>query len=221
MSDPVKREMEDFKNLQFTGKSIYWEDMSKEFLIKVLVEWTQSILDLTWGPGSYHEQIAKRFGWDAAVEIARETSEMYARKHVPNYAKIAGIETNNIVDCMKTVFLSPDGGTLSRAVLPEELRDKIIGSMFETKHPDHLKATVKWCPLADNFKRILKEMGFEDEEADEMIKKQCAMDAGLGGTYFEACMPGKKVKSTLVKAPSIKDPARAPACIMEWEVIEQ
>ena len=129
----IKAEMSDYSgpfipNLRF-------DDLSKEFLLKVIRSWQYSWLQLE---GGWMEEVEKRFGVHVAMGCDLQMWLRCAERCNTRYVKIANIPMKNAVDCLKALQLPLDN-TMG-AVYPTKQ---------EIKNENHAIVTVVRCPSVE------------------------------------------------------------------------
>jgi len=108
------------------------EDLSRDFLVKVLRIWQWSWLQLDAG---WFEEVHKRFGLQPGYDCDLEMWLRCADRCNTRYARIANIPMTNAVDCLKALQLPLDNS---------------MGAVYPTEHEiideNHAIITVMKCP---------------------------------------------------------------------------
>jgi len=115
--------------------NLSFEDLSKEFLLKVIKSWQYSWLQLE---GGWMDEVEKRFGLHVATGCDLEMWLRCADLCNTRYVKIAKIPMKNAVDCLKALQLPLDN-TMG-AVYPTK---------SEIKNENHAIVTVTRCPSVE------------------------------------------------------------------------
>ncbi|MCX6660149.1 MAG: DUF6125 family protein [Candidatus Bathyarchaeota archaeon] len=115
--------------------NLSFEDLSKEFLLKVIKSWQYSWLQLE---GGWMDEVEKRFGLHVATGCDLEMWLRCADLCNTRYVKIAKIPMKNAVDCLKALQLPLDN-TMG-AVYPTK---------SEVKNENHAIVTVTRCPSVE------------------------------------------------------------------------
>lgn len=205
-----KKELSDFRNVPFTGEGLFWEDLDKEFLIRLILVWQRSVKELAFN--GFIPEITKRYGFEAAMEITERATEQYARVTMPLLAEAAKIKVNNLLEAHQIILLMLDSSARSRKAGKTE-RDKTIDSHQEIVNENHIKGWTNWCIYADS---IFEQVGTQPEIADKLLHQVCAeWDMRLYKFYLEQVLPGKKLDIRLTKVPTLKSRGEKPVCAME------
>jgi len=115
--------------------NLRFDDLSKEFLLKVIRSWQYSWLQLE---GGWMEEVEKRFGVHVAMGCDLQMWLRCAERCNTRYVKIANIPMKNAVDCLKALQLPLDN-TMG-AVYPTKQ---------EIKNENHAIVTVVRCPSVE------------------------------------------------------------------------
>ena len=96
-------EMDDYSGPY--NHDLKWEDLSKEFLIKLMYGWQRAYLRLS---SYWYQAVMERFGMEAADDCNLEVWKTVGEKVLPKFAKIGNIELNTVLDSLKLCQLAPD-----------------------------------------------------------------------------------------------------------------
>ena len=205
-----KKELSDLRDVPFTG-SLFWEDLDKDFLIRLMLVWQRAIKELSFN--GFIPEITKRFGWEAAMEINERAGEHYARVTMPLLAEAANVQAKTLADAHKVVLLMPDSSGKSRKASKEKDRNSTIDSHQKIVNENHIKAWTDWCIYAD---AVYEQVGTQPEIADKLLHQVCAeFDMRMYKFYLEQVLPGKKIEIKLTKVPTVKSRGEKPVCTME------
>ena len=102
-----------------------FDDLSKDFLLKLIEIWQYSWLHMT---EAWYDAVKKRFGDDVANHCENEAWITVGERVNPRYAKVANIQLNTIADCLKCIQLPLDNitGGLNTAELDIKGKDVAI-----------------------------------------------------------------------------------------------
>ena len=164
-----------------------FEDMSKEFLLKIMGVWQEAWLEL----GNCHfEVIAEQYGLEVGREIACEAWRRMAERVNPKYPEIANIKLDTVVDSLKCLQLPLDN-VISGLFKPT----------FEIINENHVIETVHRCLSLEQHGDV----------GPELIDTMCgSFEQAMMSRY----MVNPKIKIRQIKAPPPKGPEE-PCC--QWE----
>lgn len=174
---------------------LVFEDFSKEFLIKLLLQWRRQYLRLA---GYWYEGIQKRVGLKTADEIQLEVWTRIGDRQLKKYLPISGIQLNTCLDSLKLMQLAPDSWTGT---------DLFDGSV-EIINENHLILTCTHCVVLEFFERT---------NQPERIPAHCqVLEKAATETYL--CNP--KIKVTGLKLPPREGPDDI-CCQWEYLMMEE
>ena len=186
-------ELKDYSG-QF-NPDLKYEDLSKDFLIKLIREYQTSYMRLN---RLWYERIMAFTGQEKAM--MEETVAVFTKlAHLtnPRIAKIANIEVKDVVDVMKVWQMTLDG-LMGGTWVPK----------FEIKNRNHVIMTVIRCGDLEHFQRW----------APERIKSCCSPGGVEELTmipYINCFLPNAQVKM-LMAPPGCGLPSKEGICC-QWE----
>jgi len=98
-----KKELDDLSGP--FNPNLTFNDMSKEFLMKLMEIWQYAWITLH---GKWHDEVRSRWGLDAANKCELAAWLAMAKKVNPRYAKLGNIQLNTVLDSMKAFQLPLD-----------------------------------------------------------------------------------------------------------------
>jgi len=167
-------------------------DFSKEFLLKLMNVWQYAWLHLT---ECWYNSVRKRFGTTVANECEHEAWINMGSRVNPRYAKVAGIQFNDITDCLKCMQLPLDNAFTSG----------LFPGQFEIKSPNLAVMTLSDC----------QSLRFFEDHDPERIGWVCPME----GSIMEKYMVNPKAKARPIKLPP-RESKDDIACIWEFYLEE-
>jgi hypothetical protein len=172
---------------------LQWEDLSKDFLIKLMYAWQRAYLRLN---AFWYENVFERFGSEAADECNLKVWTTVGEKVVPKFAKIGNIELNTVLDSLKLCQLLPDS---------------FVGSEFfagdvDIKNENHVISSTTKCAVLEFFEKA----------APERMDYFCHV---LEKQTMEKYFNNPKIKVTPLKLPPRKNPKDV-CCQFEFKIEE-
>ncbi|MCX6000760.1 MAG: DUF6125 family protein [Chloroflexi bacterium] len=165
-----------------------YEDLSKEFLLKLDRSWQWSWLQLD---AAWYDEVQKRFGMQVASGCDVEMWQRCGDRCNTRYAKIARIPLTNVVDSLKLVQLPLDNAT--GAIYPTQV---------DVKNENHAVLTVTRCPSLEWCER----------SAPERIVPMCQVnEIQVNRSYFV----NRHIQLSATKLPPRRGPDDI-AC--QWEL---
>src|SRR4030042_419929 len=205
------KELKDFKGQPFLGQ-IYWEDLDKDFLIRIMLVWQRQIREL--GYAGYHAEIAKRYGNEVATEITERASENFARVSIPLLMEAANVRPKTLGEAINTLQISLDSGTPSRKAKEGGARDRPINTHMKMIDENHFRSELDWCPFADELFKQTE--GLPEEIVNKVLDDMCEkMDMRMFKFYLELALPGKKKEPGCARNRSSKGRFDKPVCVIE------
>ena len=210
------KELKDFKGQPFLGQ-IYWEDLDKDFLIRIMLVWQRQIREL--GYAGYHAEIAKRYGNEVATEITERASENFARVSIPLLMEAANVQPKTLGEAINTLQISLDSGTPSRKAKKGRASDRTNITHMKMIDENHFRSELDRCVYADE---LFKQMeGLPEETVNKVLDDMCEqMDMRMFKFYLEMALPGKKIETWCSKKPSLKGRYDKPVCVIEAAIKE-
>jgi len=104
-----KKELDDLSGP--FNPNLTFDDMSKEFLLKLMGIWQYAWITLS---GKWYDQVRNRWGFDAANDCELAAWEAMGTKVNPRYAKLGNVKLNaegkpaTVLECMKCLQLPLD-----------------------------------------------------------------------------------------------------------------
>ena len=182
------KELKDLKGQPYLGQ-IYWEDLDKDFLIRIMLVWQRQIREL--GYAGYHAEVAKRYGNEVATEITEKASEQFARVSIPLLMEEANVRPESLGEAINVLQLSLDSGTPSRKAKKGGARDRTISHHMKLIDENHFRSENEWCPYADELFKQTE--GLPEETVNKVLDDMCEkMDMRVFKFYLELALPGKK-----------------------------
>ncbi len=166
------------------------EEMSKEFLLKLMKIWQDMWSDIAF---RWMAAVGEKLGEDTAIEICNQVVEGMAPAIMPRLAEAAGIQLNTLIDHIKTTQMTIDNKT-----------DR-YPCEYEIKSPNRVLMTIKQCETAE----VLKDV-------PELLNKICTKQEAR---WILAYMNNPKIKMTPLKLPPRKN-SNEPTCIWEYTLEE-
>jgi hypothetical protein len=205
------KELKDFSGQPYLGQ-IYWEDLDKDFLIRIMLVWQRQVREIAYA--GYHAELVKRYGSEVAIEIKEKVCHHHNSIAIPMLMEVANIRPKTLGEAMNVLMLCLDAGTPSRKATKEEARDRTHISRTTWIDENHMKSELDYCPWADE---LFKQMeGLPEEAVDKYLIDMCEkMDMRLFKFYLEQTLPGKKIETWLSKKPTLKGRNDKPMCVME------
>ena len=171
---------------------LVFEDFSKEFLIKLMLQWRKQYLRLA---GYWWEGIHKRKGLELADEIQLEVWNRIGERQIPKLLPISGIELNTVIDSLKLMQLVPDSW----------MGTDLFDGTVEVINEDHLILTCTHCVVLEFFERT---------NQLERIPMHCQVQEKAATEYY-LCNP--KIEVIERKVPPRDGPDDEICC--KWEYI--
>lgn len=165
------------------------DDLSKEFLIKLIKEYQYAWLHLT---DAWYYAVKDECGVDTANKCETAAWDRMSKRVNPRYAKIANIKLKTVVDSMKALQLPLDNNRAD-SLFPQEI--KVLDK-------NHVVLTIRKCRSLD----------FMEKAAPERIVPVCHVNEPI---MFKNYMVNPNVKVTPVKLPPRKSPDEI-ACV--WDI---
>jgi len=189
--------MEERKDLSGPYKpKLDLNEMSKEFLVKLLGEWQAQYAAFQDG---LFEALLKRVSLNDFRDIMVEACRKMYHTTMPRLNMLAKIEPKTFLDYNTVGMLSLDAAASKDYFVSEE---EIIG-------PNHVISTVKRCPYLDAME--------ESGAPEEIIKLLCDdIEAALMPDFFQN---NPKLKITPLKLPPRKSKDEI-ACKFEFKIEE-
>ena len=154
-----------------------FEDLSKEFLLKIMNVWQFAWVQLAT---AFYDEIKDRFGFDAANDVNLAAWHRMSKKVNPRYAKIANVQVNTVIDALKVLQLP---------------LDNTMGQLYRAEHEiineNDVIVTIRNC----------RSLEYYEKEAPEMIQPICHV---LEKEIMEEYMLNPKAKATPLKLPPRK-----------------
>ena len=164
-----------------------FEDLSKEFLLKIMHTWQFAWVHLAQ---AFLESTRERVGFDEANEIQLEAWLKVAERVNPRYAEIGKIKLETVVDSLKALQLPLDNTTHS-----------LYGAEYDIKNENHVVVTIRQCHTLCHY----------EKRAPEMIEPTCHV---LEPKVIEKYMLNPKIKVRALKLPP-RESTEGIAC--QWE----
>jgi hypothetical protein len=171
---------------------LVFEDFSKEFLIKLMLQWRRQYLRLA---GYWYEGIQKRVGLETADEIQIEVFKRIGERQLPKYLPISGIQLNTCLDSLKLGQLVPESW----------MGSELFDGHVDIKNDNHLIVTCTHCVVLEFFERT---------NQLERIPMHCQVQEKAATEYY-LCNP--KIEVIERKVPP-RDGPDDPICC-KWEYI--
>ena len=207
----TNKELKDFKGQPFISQ-IYWEDLDKDFLIRIMLVWQRQIREL--GYAGYHAEIAKRYGPEVAREITEKASENFARVSIPLLMEAARVKPNNLGEAINVLQISLDSGTPSREAEKGNASDRTNDVNMKMLDENHFRSELARCVYADELFRQTE--GLPEDMVNNILDDMCQnMDMRLFKLYLELALPGKNIEAWTSKKPSLKCRHDKPVCVIE------
>jgi hypothetical protein len=170
----TKTELDDYSGPY--KHDLVFEDFSKEFLIKLMLQWRRQYLRLA---GYWYEGIQKRVGLETADEIQIEVFKRIGERQLPKYLPIANIQLNTCLDSLKLGQLVPESW----------MGSELFDGHVEIINDNHLVVTCTHCVVLEFFERT---------NQLERISAHCQV-MELEATKAYMCNP--KIRVTALKLP--------------------
>jgi hypothetical protein len=190
-SEAKMGELKDYSG-EFTP-NLKYEDFSKDFLIKVMREWTAAYLRQA---EFWFQTIEEQGGQKLACNCEAATWHKMGAITVPKVAKALGIKINDILDALKIWQLLPDGPLTG-----------IIPVKYDIKNRNHIIMTVTKCGSLEFFER----RGQTDRIA-WMCEK---LELPTITSYLTSLLPNAEVRA--LKLPPRKSADEIP-CVWEFKL---
>jgi hypothetical protein len=186
--------------------NMVWEDLSKDFLIKLMLIWHKAVMDFHF---NWHTTVwAKTGDFKLACDSAREVWHKHAETILPLCAEAGKISVKTVADAHKAIMLMPENGTKSR----EEkcIEDRSVDYHQELVHDNLHRAWCNQCVWLDTMEAL---PGPEQEEQIKFICHDLCID--VYRKYIDVLLPEAKVN--ILKMPPRKSKDEVPVC--EWEAV--
>jgi len=175
--------------------TIELEEMSREFLIKLLKEWQEQYRVLNEG---LYAAALKRIPMEQFNEILMEANEHMYKATMPRLNRLAGIEPETLLDLNRVGQLSIDANKSQGYFVSHE----------EILSPNHFISTVTKCPYLE---------AAEDMGIPEFIRPLCEVVEPYLMPFYYQNHP--KLKITPLKLPPRKDKSEI-CCKLEFKIEE-
>ena len=91
------RELKDLSGQPYLGQ-IYWEDLDKDFLIRIMLVWQRQIREVSYA--GWHREVAQRYGNEVATEIHERVTEHHAGVAIPLLMEAANIRPKTLGEAL-------------------------------------------------------------------------------------------------------------------------
>ncbi len=142
----IQKEADETRAKEYEDLSGPWnpdlrhEDLSKEFLLKIMNIWQYAWITLS---GTWYEEVRKRYGMDVANECELAAWVNMGEKVNPRYARMAKIELNTVFDCMKALQLPLDN----------IMRGGLFDGRFDVRGPNEIHVIYDRCVALEGLER--------------------------------------------------------------------
>ncbi len=123
--------------------NLTFDDMSKEFLLKLMTVWQYAWITLS---GMWYDQVRAKWGFEAANDCELAAWLAMGRKVNPRYAKLGNIQLNTVLDSMKCLQLPLDN-------IMKGKNAGLYEGDFEIINPNKVHVTYKRCVALEGLER--------------------------------------------------------------------
>jgi hypothetical protein len=136
-----KKELDDLSGP--FNPNLTFDDMSKEFLLKLMNIWQHAWITLS---GTWYDRVRGKLGFDTANECELAAWVAMSKKVNPRYAKLGNIQLNTVLDSMKCLQLPLDN-------IMKGKNAGLYEGDFEIINPNKVHVSYKRCVALEGLER--------------------------------------------------------------------
>jgi hypothetical protein len=178
-----------------------WEDLSKDFLIRLMLIWQKAVKDfhMNWVGAVW----GKTGDFTIAAECAREVWHKHAETILPLCAEAGKIDVKTVQDVHKAIMLLPDAGTKSNK---HPVLEQTVDMHQASDNVNHHRGWCNSCMWLETLEAL--------PDTEDQIRFLCEdLCMEIYEKYVHVLMPEATVR--VLKTPPRKDKTEIPVCDME------